>query len=118
MGRVLKSNVRRVLALVGVEDQYSRELVAGLHRATLTQSPMSAGAQGFSNQGLPGDGVNAFTSFTAPLQDFIGAASPAVPAARRSYGDLFAGSLPDSGPGSSSVAWMDLGKTGSGLKGL
>lgn len=112
---VLRSNARRVLAIIGVEDDYSRDVARTMAVSGLTHSPMSVGAQGFSNYGLPGDGVNAFTGLTAPMQNFKGVAV-AVP--RRSYGDDTVGALPGTGGTNVSLAWMSMGQaTGTGMRG-
>ena len=121
MSRTYGGNFRKVLTLIGVEDEYSRDVAATMHLSGLTHSPMSAGAQGASNQGLADGGSSlTFETLVPPIQDFIGAASPAVPTSRRTFGDDLAGSLPNTGAGggASSVAWLDLGKTGTGLRGL
>ncbi len=107
MGRVLRGNARWVRALVGLPDQYSVDLANSMARATLTTSPMAFGAEGVSNNDLPGSGVNEFTGMTAPQQQFTGVVV-AVP--RRSTGDDLVSALPGDVGSNGSVAWMDLNK--------
>lgn len=110
--RGIRSNARRVEVLVGVEDDYAVGLANGLIRSGLTQSPMSRGAQGLNNQGLPGDGVNAFDHLTASLQQFVGLSTQPLARPSSPIGDRLAGVMPGTGSGPSPVAWMDLGKRG------
>lgn len=108
----IRSNVRRLEILVGVEDDYAVGLANGLIRSGLTQSPMSRGAQGLDNQGLSGAGVNAQDYLTAPLQQFIGLATTPIVKPASPIGDRLSGVMPGTGNAPSPVAWMDLGKRG------
>lgn len=105
-GRTLPGNLRRVLAWVGVPDAYSVG-VANTMALDGTSSTRQRGAQGLSNQDLPGSGVNQCHALGNPQQVFAGIAGPvAAPASK--FGGLTAGHLPNTGTGTTSLAWLSL----------
>ena len=115
MGGVLRSNVRKVVTWFTVPDAYSTNLANTL-AAYGPQSPASRGAQGLSNQRLPGDGVNAFEGDCGPVQHFAGVPLPAM-RPLNGFGDLHAGSLPNTGASNNSLAWLSMGQVGQGYGG-
>jgi hypothetical protein len=112
MGRVLRGNVRKVITWFTVPDAYSTDLANTL-AAYGPQSPASTGAQGLSNQGLPGVGVNAFEGDCGPVQRFAGVPLP-VARPLNGFGELHAGSLPNTGSSNNSLAWLSMGQVGPG----
>ena len=114
MGRVLRGNARRVLALIGVEDAYAVDFANTLAARTNTVSPSARGAQPITGE-LPGSGVNEFTGLTGPQQQFAGVDVRLInqAGANRPYGGLEAGSLPGNIAAGGATAWMDLGRIAS-----
>lgn len=65
------SNARTVTITTFVPDAHAVQLANALLLQSLTTSPSAQGPHGF-RPGLSGDGVNRFTTWTAPLQSFTG----------------------------------------------
>jgi hypothetical protein len=94
--RDLRSNLVAVTSWLGLPDDYGNRLAGSIALSTSTYSPMCRGAQGVSNQGLPGMGVNACDYVGRdPIQHF-GGIPQALAAPLNKFGDEMP-SLPGQG---------------------
>lgn len=114
MGRVWRGNLRKISALVGVEDAHAAMVARTIAVHTATAAPTQRGAQPFM-AGLAGAGVNAAEVMSvSPLQRFKGIDVHQVQSgARRATGDITANDFSGTAAEFGSAAWLDLGKIAS-----